>query len=68
MDKVDRHIASLDFRMLRDAIAGISDDWMSSKNHHPGWILIPEERFLKLRSADTIMKLRERQPKEAGHG
>jgi hypothetical protein len=32
----------------REAIAGIADDYMTSEVHHPGYVLIPTERFERL--------------------
>lgn len=55
----DQHIEKIDFKMLREAVSDIGDDWMSSKDHHQGWVLIPEAKFSQLRVADRIMKLRE---------
>lgn len=56
--EADTIIAKLDFKMLREAVSGIADDWMSSKEHHQGWVLIPIDKFSKLRVADRIMKMR----------
>lgn len=33
---------------LRAAVAGIADDYMTSEVHHPGYVLIPTDRFEKL--------------------
>lgn len=34
------------------AIAGVSSDFMTSENHHPGYVLIPTAKFEQLRAAD----------------
>lgn len=43
-------IAELNER-FRVAIAGIEDDFMTSERHHPGYVLIPTEKFEALRAA-----------------
>jgi hypothetical protein len=35
---------------VRGAVFGIADDYMTSENHHPGYVLIPVEKFERLRS------------------
>lgn len=35
----------------REALAGIGDDYMTSDKHHPGYVLIPAEKFDHLRVA-----------------
>jgi hypothetical protein len=37
---------------LRAAIAGIADDYMTSENHHPGYVLIPTAKFEALRAME----------------
>jgi hypothetical protein len=53
----------LDFKMLQEAVRGIADDWMSSEQHHEGWVLIPELKFKRLRVADRIINLEKSQSK-----
>jgi hypothetical protein len=36
---------------LRSAVEGIADDYMTSDNHHPGYVLIPTAKFEAIRSA-----------------
>lgn len=60
--EADTTCMKLDFKMMREALYGIADDWMSSKNHHEGWVLIPVDKFSRLRVADRIMKMREYDP------
>jgi len=35
---------------LEGTISGIDDDYMTSEKHHPGYVLIPTEKFEKIRS------------------
>lgn len=37
--------------MLVNAVQGIADDYMTSENHHPGYVLIPTEKFDAIRVA-----------------
>lgn len=36
---------------LRKALAGFDDDYMTSEKHHPGYVLIPTEKFERIRAA-----------------
>lgn len=36
---------------LREALTGVDDDYMTSDTHHPGYVLIPAEKFERLRTA-----------------
>lgn len=36
---------------LRAACTGIDDDYMTSESHHPGHVLIPTDRFERIRAA-----------------
>jgi hypothetical protein len=36
---------------LRAACEGIADDYMTSENHHPGYVLIPTAKFEAIRAA-----------------
>lgn len=36
---------------LEGALSGIADDYMTSEQHHPGYVLIPTAKFEQLRSA-----------------
>lgn len=36
---------------LRKALAGFDDDYMTSENHHPGYVLIPTAKFDEIRAA-----------------
>jgi hypothetical protein len=38
-------------RMAREALIGINDDYMTSKTHHPGYVLIPTAKFEQLCAA-----------------
>lgn len=38
---------------LREALAGFGDDFMTSEQHHPGYVLIPSEQFERIRAALT---------------
>ena len=40
-------------RAALQAIIGITDDYMTSESHHPGYVLIPVERFERLRCAEA---------------
>jgi hypothetical protein len=47
----DLQVAQLEIAQLRAAIAGISDDYMTSEHHHPGYVLIPTAKFEQIRDA-----------------
>jgi len=36
---------------LMAALAGFADDYMTSETHHPGYVLIPTEKFERIRAA-----------------
>jgi hypothetical protein len=55
-DICDRIAATRKPSALVEAITGISDDYMTSENHHPGYVLIPTLRFEKLCAAETAWK------------
>lgn len=38
---------------LREACEGLSDDYMTSETHHPGWVLIPQSKFDAICNAIT---------------
>lgn len=38
---------------VREALAGIADDYMTSETHHPGYVLIPAAKFEQLRRLST---------------
>ncbi len=41
---------------LGEAVAGIADDYMTSEHHHPGYVLIPTDKFETLRTAALLEK------------
>lgn len=38
-------------KVLEEAVEPIGTDYMTSEQHHPGYVLIPKEQFDRLRSA-----------------
>lgn len=38
---------------LREALGDFGDDYMTSEQHHPGYVLIPSEQFERIRAALT---------------
>jgi len=40
---------------ITQAIVGITEDYVTSENHHPGYVLIPTERFDRLKRAEAII-------------
>lgn len=38
---------------LREALGDFGDDYMTSEQHHPGYVLIPSEQFERIRAAFT---------------
>jgi hypothetical protein len=42
-------------KIVRAAIIGITDDYMTSESHHPGYVLISAERFDRLRVAEKML-------------
>lgn len=51
----------------RDAIVGISDDYMTSEAHHPGHVLIPVARFEKLVAAERAALTKPTPPASAAN-
>jgi hypothetical protein len=45
---------------LRAAVEGIDDDFMTSENHHPGYVLIPTAKFEAIRAALSATALEEK--------
>lgn len=41
--------------MLRAAVEGVADDYMTSEAHHPGYVLIPTAKFEQLRAASEAV-------------
>lgn len=50
---------------LCDVIRGISDDYMTSEAHHPGYVLIPTAKFEKLRLAEEALPCDDRETRFA---
>lgn len=44
---------------LREAVEGIDDDYMTSENHHPGYVLIPTAKFEAIRAALSARPVQE---------
>lgn len=42
-------------QLAREALLGVSSDFMTSENHHPGFVLIPTTRFEQLRAAEAAL-------------
>lgn len=56
LQRIARHrLATRDgaVERLREACAGIVDDYMTSEAHHPGYVLIPTAKFEAIRSATS---------------
>lgn len=42
-------------RELRSALEGFDDDYMTSETHHPGYVLIPTEKFERIRAILSLL-------------
>ncbi|WP_294277638.1 hypothetical protein [uncultured Sphingomonas sp.] len=42
-------------QIAMDAIRGIADDYMTSETHHPGYVLIPSQKFEQLAAVAAIL-------------
>lgn len=52
-DAILRTLSTPEAERLRMAIAGITDDYMTSEKHHPGYVLIPTAKFDELAALST---------------
>ncbi|MDR6144980.1 hypothetical protein QE363_000773 [Sphingomonas sp. SORGH_AS870] len=44
-----------EYSVLAQAVRGISDDFMTSEAHHPGYVLIPTAKFEQLQAAERVL-------------
>lgn len=48
-------VAVDEFATMAKAVRGISDDFMTSDTHHPGYVLIPATKFSELQAAEHAL-------------
>lgn len=53
---LESHIPDPKVQALVDAVDGLDDDYMTSENHHPDYVLIPQAKFSSIVMALAAFK------------